>query len=134
MARKQVLVERGQVTTAPGIGGYAQIGYAFAKGDVIGIEAHASKLLDRMIVMIYPEEEIGRALSTKEPRLSFTMKREGIVIFRFISDRGGTNEISYSVSRMPASDRVQRYNTRIIWEKPPVGARHGSLIPKRAGH
>ena len=32
-----VIVEKGTATTAPGVGGNAQIGYAFAKGDVIAI-------------------------------------------------------------------------------------------------
>jgi hypothetical protein len=131
-ARKLVTVERGSVTTAPGIGGYAQIGYAFAKGDVVTVNGTAEKKLERMIVMIYPDVEIGRDLATKEPHYTFTMPREGIVVIRFISDRGGTNKVNYSVTRMPASDRVQRYNTRVVWEKPATGL-HGRLVPRRAG-
>ena len=131
-ARKQVLVGRGGVVTAPGIGGYAQIGYAFAQGDEISISAMAGKMLDRMIVMIYPQEELGRDLATKAPKYTFTMPHEGIVIIRFISDRGGSNKITYSVTRMPASDAVQNYNTKLVWEKPAPGT-HGDLIPKRAG-
>lgn len=133
MARRQVLVERGHVTTAPGVGGYAQIGYAFAKGDMISIDASAEKLLERMIVMIYPQEEVGRDLGTKTPKFSFTMPYEGIVIFRFISDRGGTNRVDYTVTRMPASDVLQHYNTKVVWDKPPGGL-HGRLVPRRAGH
>jgi hypothetical protein len=131
-ARREVLVESGNTRTAPGIGGYTQIGYAFAKGDRISIDATAEKQLDRMIIMIYPETELGRVRATKAPSYSFTMPRNGIVIFRFISDRSGTNDIHYTVRRMPASNAVQRYNTRVIWQKPPTG-RHGELIPRRAG-
>ena len=131
-ARKLVTVGHGSVTTAPGIGGYAQIGYAFAKGDVVTIDATASKMLDRMIVLFYPDQELGRARATKTPHYSFTMPRAGIVVFRFISDRDGTNEIHYIVSRMPASNAAQGYNTKIIWDKPPAGM-PGDLIPRRAG-
>jgi hypothetical protein len=131
-ARKEVLVGSGTTRTAPGIGGYAQIGYAFAAGDRISINASAQKMLDRMIVMIYPEQELGRVRATKDPSYSFTMPRSGIVIFRFISDRGGTNDIRYTVRRMPGSNATQRYNTRVVWEKPRTG-RHGELIPHRAG-
>lgn len=131
-ARKLVIAARGNVTTAPGIGGYAQIGYAFAKGDVITINGTSEKQLERMIVMIYPDEELGRDRATKAPHYTFTMPHAGIVVIRFISDRGGTNKINYSVTRMPGSDRVQRYNTKVIWDKPRDGP-HGGLIPRRAG-
>jgi hypothetical protein len=131
-ARRDVAVASGTTRTAPGIGGYAQIGYAFAKGDRVSINATAEKQLDRMIVMVYPEQELGRVRATKAPSYSFVMPKNGIVIFRFISDRGGTNDIRYNVHRMPASDAVQRYNTRVVWDKPTNG-RHGELIPRRAG-
>lgn len=130
-ARKLVVVERGHVTTAPGIGGYAQIGYAFAKGDVVTINGTSSKQLERMIIMVYPDVELGRDLATKAPHYTFTMPQAGIVVIRFISDRSGTNKINYTVTRMPASDRVQRYNTKVIWEKPKDGGPHGRLIPRR---
>jgi hypothetical protein len=130
-ARKLVVIDRGSVTTAPGIGGYAQIGYALAKGDVVTITGTAEKQLERMIIIVHPDKEIGHDLATKTPHYTFTMPQEGIVVIRFISDRSGTNKISYSVTRMPASDRVQRYNTKVVWQKPETGP-HGRLIPRRA--
>lgn len=130
-ARRSVVVGHGTTKTAPGIGGYAQIGYAFAKGDVVTVNATAEKQLERMIVIVYPETEVGRDLATKTPHYTFTMPRSGIAVIRFISDRGGTNTINYTVTRMPASNAVQRYNTRVIWKKP--GTLHGDLIPVRAG-
>ena len=130
-ARRQVTVGHGSVTTAPGIGGYAQVGYAFAKGDVVNVSANAEKKLERMIVYIHPQEELGRDIGTKTPHYTFTMPHDGIVVIRFISDRGGTNKVNYNVTRMPGSDRTQAYNTRVAWKKPPT--LHGDLIPVRAG-
>lgn len=131
-AQKQVtVVENGTLTTAPGIGGDAQTGYAFAKGDVITIRAKASKQLDRMLVLVYPETEIGNYRATKKPEFRFTMPQDGIAVFRFISDRGHTNKISYTITRMPASAAVQGYNTKVVWEPPKDGV-PGNLIPRRA--
>lgn len=129
-ATKEVLVETAATTTAPGIGGSTQIGYAFAKGDVITIDAKASKQLDRMLAFVFPENVVGRVKFTKHPKLTFTMPEDGIVVFRFISDRDGTNIINYTVTRLPASDSVQDYDTKIEWQKPVDHA--GTLIPKRA--
>ena len=126
-----MLVESGHLTTAPGIGGDAETGYAFTKGDVISITAKASKQLDRMLVLIYPDEEIGKDRATKSPKYTFTMPHDGIVVFRFLSDRGHTDKIDYTVTRIPASPDVQNYNTKVVWDKPPAGA-HGRLIPRRA--
>ncbi len=130
-ARKAVVVETGTTTTVPGIGGNAQIGYAFAKGDVVTIDAKASKQLERMLVFIFPEQTLGRSKFTKHPTLTFTMPQDGIVVIRFISDRDGVNTINYTVTRMPASDAVQNYDTKVEWQKPVDHA--GTLIPKRAG-
>lgn len=116
-------------TTTLGIGGTTQIGYAFAKGDVVTIEAQASKQLDRMMVYRYPEEVLGRVKLSKKPSLTFTMAEDGIVIFRFVSDRDGTNKIAYKVTRTPASAALQNYQTKITWQ-PPTD-RSGQLIPKR---
>jgi hypothetical protein len=130
-ATKEVLVESGKLTTAPGIGGDAQVGFAFAKGDKITISATASKVLDRMLVLMDPATELGRVRHSKNPGFTFTMPADGIVVFRFISDRDGTNNIGYTVRRMPASDAVQSYNTKVIWKNPPAGAK-GNQIPVRA--
>jgi transcriptional regulator of nitric oxide reductase len=123
-----IVVEDSTTTTVPGIGGNAQIGYAFAKGDVVTIDAKASKPLQRMMVYRFPEEVVGRVKFTKKPSLTFTMPEDGIIIFRFISDRDGTNIISYKVTRTPASEAVAHYNTRVNWQ--PSSGRSG-LIPVR---
>lgn len=130
-ARKLVVVETGTTTTAPGIGGTTQIAYAFAKGDVVTIDARAPKMVERMIAYVFPEKVVGRVKHSKHMKLTFTMPEEGIILFRFVSDRAGTNTIRYTVSRMPASDAVQNYNTKIEWEKPTD--RLGTLVPKRVG-
>jgi hypothetical protein len=128
---RKILVDKGVVTTTTGIGGYAQTGYAFAKGDVITVTANAQKHLQRMIVILHPNTEIGRQLDTKNPNYTFTMPEDGMVVIRFISDRAGTNDINYTVMRTPASPALENYDTRVIWEKPDVVA-PGYLIPRRA--
>ena len=130
-AAKEVVVETSTSTTSPGIGGSTQLGYAFAKGDVITIDAKASKQLERMLVFRFPEQVLGRIKFTKRPKLTFTMPDDGIVVFRFISDRDGTNTISYTVTRMPASDAVQDYNTKVNWQNPNDHA--STQTPVRAG-
>jgi hypothetical protein len=130
-AAKEVIVEKGTTTTAPGIGGNAEIGYAFAKGDIVAIDAAASKQLQLLLAFVFPDNTVGRAKYTKHAKLTFTMPDDGIVIFRFISDRDGTNTINYTVTRMPASDTVQNYNTKVEWQKPADHA--GAPIPKRVG-
>lgn len=129
-AQTTVVVDSGVTTTAPGIGGTTQIGYAFAKGDVVTIDAKASKKLERMLVFRFPEAVLGRVKLTKSPKLTFTMPEEGIAVFRFISDRDGTNKISYTVTRMPASKELQDYNTKVDWKMPVDHA--GTMIPQRA--
>jgi hypothetical protein len=59
------------------------------------------------------------------------MPADGIVIFRFISDRSGINTIKYTVTRTPASEDVQDYNTKVDWKTPDDHV--GNPIPKRAG-
>ncbi len=129
-AANEVVVEKGSTKTTPGIGGNTQIGYAFAKGDVVTIDARAGKQLERMIVYIFPEQVMGRKTFTKHAKYSFTMPEDGIVIYRFISDRAGTNTINYTVTRMPGSDETQNYATKVEWQKPTDFS--GTLIPKRA--
>ncbi len=129
-AQKLVVVDSGATKTAPGIGGNTQLGYAFAKGDVITIDAKASKQLERLLVFRFPEEVLGRVKYTKKPKLTFTMPEDGIAVFRFISDRDGTNTVNYTVTRVPASAAVQNYNTKVEWQMPVDHA--GTLIPKRA--
>ena len=130
---RKILVDKGMVTTTTGIGGYAQTGYAFAKGDIITVTANAEKHLERMIVILHPNREIGRQLDTKNPNYTFTMPEEGLVTIRFISDRAGTNDINYTVMRTPASPAVEHYNTKVVWDKAAT-VTPGYLVPRRAGH
>jgi hypothetical protein len=58
------------------------------------------------------------------------MPEDGIVIIGFISDRAGTNNINYTVKRLPASDAVQDYNTKVVWQAPPNGK--GGRVAVRA--
>jgi hypothetical protein len=127
--RKVILASDTTISTAPGIGGTADIGFAFAKGDLVSIDAQASKKLEQLQAYIFPDKVLGRSKYTKHARLTFTMPEDGIVIFRFISDRAGTNTVRYTVTRMPASDAVQDYNTRIEWVNPTD--RIGTPVPKR---
>ena len=127
-----VTVGSGKLATVPGVGGYAEVAFAFAKGDKVTITATADKKLQRMMVLLYPDVEIAHNNETKISNFTVTVPQDGIVVFRFISDRAGTNYIHYSVSRMPASDDVQNYDTRVVWLKPPAGQR-GDLTPMRAG-
>ena len=131
MAAREVVVADSTTTTVPGVGGNAQIGYAFAKGDVITINAHASKQLQLLLAYLFPEKVMGRTKYTKQVKLSFTMPEDGIAIFRFISDRDGVNTIKYTITRLPASNAVQDYNTKIEWQMPPDHA--SNMIPKRVG-
>lgn len=125
------IVEQGSAKTVNGIGGYCEIACAFAKGDKVTIDAKASKQLQMMLVIGYPRQVFGRVKDTKKVSYSFTVPEESIVIFRFVSDRGGTNSVAYVITREPAPDGPQEYNTKVIWEKP--RDRAGELIPRQAG-
>ena len=115
--------------TSLGLGGSAEIGFAFAKGDLVTMTANCSKKIQRVLAFLYPETQLARARETKSPSLSFTMVDDGIVIFQFVSDRAGHNKIHYRITRTPASAETQDYSTRIVWE-PPTD-RPGKPIPKR---
>ncbi len=126
-----IQVGKGTVTTSPGIGGYADVGFAFAKGDVVHIQAQSSKKLQRMLVLLFPSRELGKTEETDHPKLTFTMPAEGIVVFRFISDRSGENKVQYQVTRQPSDSKWAKYDTRVVWLKPANGAM-GDLVPVRA--
>jgi hypothetical protein len=130
-AVRPATVGKGSVTTSPGIGGYADVGFAFAKGDRISLQASSEKKLQRVLVLLYPDRELTKAVATDNPAIHFTMPEEGIVVFRFISDRAGTNKVHYTVTRTPATAALSRYDTRVVWLKPADGA-PGNLVPVRA--
>ncbi|MBS1645393.1 MAG: hypothetical protein JST36_10180 [Bacteroidetes bacterium] len=125
-AQTEYTLDSGKVQTVRGLGGEVQVAYNFAKGDVVTIEAHASKQLERMLVFGMPSKIIARSKYTKHPQCSFTMAEDNIVIFRFISDRGGVNTISYVVKRKPASPATQDYNTKVDWK---TNSEHGLASP-----
>lgn len=126
-----VTIATGSVTTAPGIGGNADLGLAFSKGDVIHIQAKAEKRLSQMLILFFPNRELGRVSETEHPHFDFTMPQNGIIVFRFISDRSGTDKVSYTVTRKPANASVKNYDTRVVWLKPANG-QQGDLVPVRA--
>lgn len=127
-AQSAVVVADSSISSL-GLGGSAQVGFAFAKGDHITMTAQCSKKLQRVLALRYPEAQLARARETKHPALDFTMAEDGIVLFQFVSDRAGHNKIHYRIMRTPASAATQDYSTRIIWE-PPTD-RPGKPIPKR---
>ncbi|MBS1616712.1 MAG: hypothetical protein JST06_11415 [Bacteroidetes bacterium] len=112
-----------------GLGGSAEVGFAFAKGDAVELTAHCSKKIQRVLAFQYPEKQLARDRETKSPKLNFSMADSGIVIFQFVSDAGGHNDIHYHLTRKPASVATQDYSTRVIWE-PPTD-RPGKPIPRR---
>src|SRR3954464_8518412 len=86
-----ITVDKGTQNTVKGVAGNLELTYAFAKGDRISIVATASKQLERMQIIQYPEIRIGQVMRQKNVSYTFTMKQDGFVTFKFISDRGGTN-------------------------------------------
>lgn len=112
-----ITVDKGTQNTVKGVAGNLELTYAFAKGDRVSIAAHASKLLERMQIIQYPEIRIGQIMRTKDASYNFTMKDNGFVTFKFISDRGGTNSIQYSITRTPASSATRNYVTKVEWVK-----------------
>ena len=128
---KTIVVDTGTTETVTGVGGYASIAYAFAKGDKVAITGHATKQLERMKIVIFPGTPIGQLKFTKSIDYSFTMSEAGICVFTFISDRGGKNAISYNVTRTPASAATEDYVTKVVWDKPTDKA--GVSTPHQAG-
>lgn len=129
-AQTATLVDKGTVRTPRGIGGYKEISYAFAKGDIVTLNAQSNKLLGRVMVTLYPENVIERVKWARNTTTTFTVPEEGIVVIRFISDRSGVATINYTVTRTPGPGAPTNYNTKVNWEKPTGSV--GNLVPKRA--
>jgi hypothetical protein len=125
----QIIVDQGKTHTPRGIGGYTDIAYAFAQGDVVTLKAHSSKLLARVVATMYPETPLTRVKNTKRPEFSFTVPQEGIVIIRFVSDRNGEANINYTVTRTPGAGGPAQYNTKVRWKEPIIEV--GGRIPER---
>jgi hypothetical protein len=125
----QTVVDQGKTHTPRGVGGYYDIAYAFAQGDVVTLKARSSKLLARVVATLYPDVPLARVRDTKRPELSFTVPQEGIVVIRFVSDRNGEANIDYTVTRTPGPNGPAEYNTNVKWKEPIIEA--GGRIPER---
>ncbi len=126
----QTVVDDGTLTTPRGIGGYKEISYAFAKGDVVTLETHSTHLLQRIMITQYPSNVLQRVKGVKNNVTTFTMPDEGFVVIRFISDRNGVARVKYTVTRTPGVGGPADYNTKINWQQP-VGT-VGGMVPKKA--
>lgn len=126
----QTVVDDGTLTTPRGIGGYKEISYAFAKGDVVTLETHSNHLLQRIMITQYPSTVLQRVKGVKNNVTTFTMPDEGFVVIRFISDRNGVARVKYTVTRTPGAGGPADYNTKINWQQP-VGT-VGGMVPKKA--
>ncbi|XZF13358.1 hypothetical protein ACTHGU_16345 [Chitinophagaceae bacterium MMS25-I14] len=125
-----IVIDKGKKEMKNGLGDYCEIAYAFAKGDKVHLEARSSKMLERATIVLYPQKELGKIKFSKKIDYDFTMPEEGVVLVRFVSDRGGKNSVDYTVTRIPGSDDVKDYDTTVKWEKPSSGP--GTLVPVRA--
>jgi hypothetical protein len=125
----QTIVDQGKTHTPRGVGGYTDIAYAFAQGDVVTLKARSSKMLARVVATLYPETPLARVRDTKRPELTLTVPQEGIVVFRFVSDRNGEAYIDYTVTRTPGPGGPAVYNTKVKWKEPIIEV--GGRIPER---
>lgn len=100
------------VRTVSGVGGYAEVVYKFAKGDKVTLTANASKELERIMIVLLPQNVLLRIKNTKKATQTFDVPENGNVVIRFVSDRGGVNDIHYKIARLPASDDLQNFDTK----------------------
>ncbi|PZF73124.1 hypothetical protein [Taibaiella soli] len=116
LAGNEIVVEQGTKQMVNGIGDHVEVCYAFAKGDKIIVEASSSKKLDKMVAIFYPDIiEVGRVKSAKKVSCQFVMPKEGVVVIRFVADRGGKTNVDYTIHREPANDGVKNYDTKVVW-------------------
>lgn len=108
---RPVNVADSTISTVSGVGGSAEVTYSFAKGDKISLVASASKPMSQAMVLMPPQSVLVRAKDSRKVNQTFEMPQDGVVIIRFISDRGGVNHVHYSLVRLPASEAVQDYDT-----------------------
>ncbi len=111
-ATRPVNVADSTVSTVPGIGGYTEVLYKFAKGDKVTVTANASKMLERAMVVMLPQTVLIRIKDSKKINQTFEMPADGTVVFRFVSDRGGINNVRYSIIRLPATEETQNFDTQ----------------------
>src|SRR5215217_4534640 len=98
-AQSGSVVAQSSVETTGGIGGYADAIYGFKQGDKITITGHASKLLSSLLIKSPGNRVLGRLKDLKKINYTFVMPVDDSVIFHFVSDRGGSNKISFVISK-----------------------------------
>lgn len=91
------IVAQSATETTGGLGGYTDIGYLFKRGDKVTIQATASKQLGLVRISRSGNQVLGRLKDLKKVDYTFVMPADDSVVFHFVSDRGGTNKISYTI-------------------------------------
>lgn len=97
------VVAQSSVETTGGIGGYADAIYTFRQGEKITITGSASKQLSSVLIKNPGNKVLGRLKDLKKINYSFVMPADDSVIFHFVSDRGGSNKISFVISKEVAA-------------------------------
>lgn len=97
------VVAQSSVETTGGIGGYADAIYTFKQGEKITITGTASKLLSSVLIKNPGNKVLGRLKDLKRINYTFVMPADDSVIFHFVSDRGGSNKISFVISKEAAT-------------------------------
>lgn len=126
-----IVVDSTVLHTWAGVGGMADKTYGFAKGDKIVIVGKSTKMLDRMVILEYPNNLVDKKTDIKKINYEFIMKSEGFITFRFYNDRPGKCNIAYVVSRTPESKSTRDYNTRVEWVRSEE-EQNGAPIPIHA--
>ena len=106
-------VDKGTLHTVKGVGGWAANRYAFAKGDKVHVHYSANKELDRATAIIGKMDVQARVKGGKAGDMDFTMKDNGVVYLRWVSDRGGVTDIDYEVTRIPESEATLHFDTHV---------------------
>lgn len=97
------IVAQSTTETTGGLGGYTDIGYPFKRGDKVTIQATASKQLGLVRIANSRNQVLGRLKDLKKVEYTFVMPADDSVIFHFVSDRGGTNKINYTIFKEPGA-------------------------------
>jgi ribosomal protein L21E len=92
------IVAQSTTETTGGLGGYTDVTYAFKQGDRVTIEAKASKQLGLVKIFYAGNKMLGRLKDLKKVNYTFIMPADDSVTFHFVTDRGGTNKINYTIS------------------------------------
>jgi len=92
------IVAQSTTETTGGLGGYTDVTYVFKQGDRVTIEAKASKQLGLVKIFYAGNKMLGRLKDLKKVNYTFIMPADDSVTFHFVTDRGGTNKINYTIS------------------------------------